>query len=551
MNTKKLLLLISLCSFSLLIKAQNVAYLDTGNVNALINANGILFSDRFNSQAAYEVPKGSNAHTIFASSFWMSSVRQNGNLTHISTAYDLFGYENQFKTGPVDIVNQTSDSNLLFQRLWRVKKSTIDDHIQNWNTSNYTIPQSIAHWPGNGTSINAQNLAPYKDLDNDNIYEPQDGEYPIIKGDQAIFFMLNDYGKRAQDTIKTSGSSALYTHGPLKIEMHVMLYAFDAPQQSIANTIFTNIKIFNRSNSSLDDHNEFKFSVYADFDIGNPTDDYVGSDSTHNLFYGYNGDLFDESFAGNSGYGSYLAAQGIQFLSHPIRHAMYYNSGTSHTGDPTLPHHYVNYQNNIWKNDSLVINNGDGFSNLCQGTTPSSTNFMFNGDPTLINTPSEWTETSPCPNTTVAQNPPGDRRMIGGPQIPTQLLHGNHIEFDYAYIFAQDYSMSSHVSDPVGKLFLVADTVQKFFNTPIPVSVNEIKKPAINFQLYPNPAKNQVKVQVDATQFDLQIMDITGNLVFSSSNVKEINLSSLSKGIYFVKVTQKSTSSIKKLVLVD
>lgn len=240
--------------FASVYHAQPFTYLDIGNVKARIYANGELFQDKSNFKSDYEVPKNSNSYTIYTSALWFTSVGQKNGSPEIAGSYELFGNENLFNVGPVDIVNQQTDNSPQFQRLWKVNQDSIDFHIQNWNSPNYTAPAEIIDWPGNGNNNTAQNLAPYADLDNDKIYEPNDGEYPIIKGEQAVYLIANDY--RPDDSISTP--SKIYTKSA-KVEMHMMLYAFDHQTAAIANTVFVNVKLFNRSNSSTDDHNDLKF----------------------------------------------------------------------------------------------------------------------------------------------------------------------------------------------------------------------------------------------------------------------------------------------------
>ena len=438
-------------------EAQPFTHLDIGNVRARIHANGELFQDKVNQRAAFEVPKNSNSYTIYSSALWFTSVGQKNGSPEIAGSYEIYGNQNMFNIGPVDIINQQSENSMQFQRLWKVNQDSIDYHIQNWNSPNYSAPAEILDWPGNGNSNTVQNLAPYADLDNDNIYEPNDGEYPIIKGDQAVYLIANDY--RPNDSI-INPNETIYTKSA-KVEMHMMLYAFNHSTEAIANTVFVNVKLYNRSNSSADDHNDFKISVYADFDIGYPVDDYVSTDTTKNIFYAYNGDNLDENYFGNNGYGVKLATQAVQFLNYDIRHSLYFNNSSGVNGDPRNLSDIANNQRNHWKNGQSTYFSGDGY-NFCVDTN-QTTKYMFSGNPTLTNDTTQWTESNPCVIGSSYPNSPGDRRIIGGPNTPSQLYHGDMIEFDYAYVFARDDDSSQHISDPVAKLLLVSDTVQDFY----------------------------------------------------------------------------------------
>jgi hypothetical protein len=47
--------------------------------------------------------------------------------------------------------------------------------------STYAIPNSIAIWPGVFPLGSTTKLAPFFDNDNDGIYNPINGDYPLIK----------------------------------------------------------------------------------------------------------------------------------------------------------------------------------------------------------------------------------------------------------------------------------------------------------------------------------------------------------------------------------
>lgn len=67
-----------------------------------------------------------------------------------------------------------------------------------------------------------------------------------------------------------------------------------------------------------------------------------------------------------------------------------------------------------------------------------------------------------------------------------------------------------------------------------------------DFTLYPNPATEIIYItQNDKTR--IQIFDLNGNLLIETSD-KQIDISQLSKGVYFVVMNNKNQKSVKKLV---
>jgi hypothetical protein len=298
------------------------------------------------------------------------------------------------------------------------------------------------------------------------------------------------------------------------------------------------MKLYNRSNSTSHDYSDFKFSVFADFDLGNPSDDYVGTDVGRNMFYAYNGDNFDESVQGRAGYGSSNPAQGVKFLDNTIDHSVNYNIGGGLNGDPALDVHYALYQRNRWQNNQPMYYGGNGLNGPCVNTS-QPTNFMFDGNP--------WSEANPCPNSSGTPNPTGDRRMIGGPNVPTQFNHGTSMEFNYAYVFATNPTGSSSASG-VNALQATADAIQNFYDNTV-VGIEDPKSSSIDFALYPNPAKDIIYLTLQEKQFDAQLLNVSGAVIRNLSNETTIDVSDLAPGVYFIRIQSLNSIGTKKLII--
>jgi len=70
-------------------------------------------------------------------------------------------------------------------------------------------------------------------------------------------------------------------------------------------------------------------------------------------------------------------------------------------------------------------------------------------------------------------------------------------------------------------------------------------------KLYPNPSNGIVKITTE-TLVDVVVMDITGKVVFTKnqvSNDTQMNLSSLQKGIYLVKIAGEGVAQTQKIIL--
>ncbi|MBL4752711.1 MAG: hypothetical protein JKY52_03795, partial [Flavobacteriales bacterium] len=177
------------------LNAQPFDFLNINNINARVNAGGSLFQDLTWGQAAFEVPKGSGKHTILNAELWIGGLQNGTTLHQAGQLYGGFIGDTTFWPGPImDTSSYSVSQDLLWNRVWKVEKSDIESHMINWTESGYVIPQSLIDWPGNGdvSKGQAKLLAPFFDRVGDDVYDPADGDYPLIRGDQAIYFIYND-----------------------------------------------------------------------------------------------------------------------------------------------------------------------------------------------------------------------------------------------------------------------------------------------------------------------------------------------------------------------
>ncbi|MCH8547008.1 MAG: T9SS type A sorting domain-containing protein [Cryomorphaceae bacterium] len=163
-----------------------------------------------------------------------------------------------------------------YDRVWKLTRAEVQNHKANYNDPNYVMPDDIRTWPGNGDYSKGEGhiLAPYEDVNNNGLYEPELGDYPIIKGHEAVYVIFSD--KR--------GSIDLMPWATL--EYHLMMYAFDSTEiPALDKTVFLNYRVFNRGSSTV---NNARFGLYANWSIGEiPGLSVTGSDSILQTFFGY------------------------------------------------------------------------------------------------------------------------------------------------------------------------------------------------------------------------------------------------------------------------
>lgn len=523
--------------------------IDVGNINTSILTGGDMFHNltptpNFQFSESFEVPRGSGVHSIFGGALWISGRDIQQNLYVSAQTYRQGSpVDVGYWPGPIgNTLNQAH--NVKYDKIWKVSKAEIQYHIQNYTNPGYTPMGDLATWPGNGNIANgeAAQLAPYVDLNNDGIYSPAQGDYPAIKGDQALYVILNDKGN-VKEPVSPS----------MNAEIHVMYYAYNNPaNNAVYNTLFSDYRIINRGQINLRD---FYAGIWVDFDLGNWSDDYVGCDTTRNQFFVYNGDNYDNDTASQvaqgppmlspvKGYGANPPVQAVTFLDQKMSHFMYYtNDFNPATGNPTTANHFYNFMRGFWKNNMLLTYGGDGTNQ-----SNPRTKYMFPGDPV---TGSGWSERNTL--ATPATNVPYDRRGLGTIG-PFTLNAGQELKFTVAYTYSRGTSNLNSVT----QAHTDALSVQNFFRN----QVMSAPKPLIaknELQLFPNPAQNQLSVKLPAALINkpviISITDYTGRTVLQKpvtveTKLQTLNIESLSKGVYQVSVTsenQKLTSRLVKL----
>ncbi|MBM3405588.1 MAG: T9SS type A sorting domain-containing protein [Bacteroidetes bacterium] len=573
-------------------------YLDLNNVSAIFHAFGRQFIPfQYISMGEFPgfiVPKNSGRSTIFSASPWIGGMDDN-NVLHL--AAEKYGQgpnaaqahtKQDFYAGPVmDSYSGVQDT--VWNYVWKLSAADIVHHRNNWFKPGYQPIHDIRTWPGNGVDSlgQAHDLAPYVDHNGDSKYNCQDGDYPVIRGDEAIFFILND---ERWFHSETEGI-------PMRIEMHGMAYAFDLPDDSaFKNTIFLHYKLFNRYYKN---YHAAYFGLFTDFDIGYAEDDYVGCDVERSLFFGYNGDGFDQDHLNLPeddtipGYGAHPPAQGVVFLGGPRLEAdgldnpskdnqgnqlcdrsvngigfddgIIDNERMGMTGfflkHPNLPlpgvgweqndyfTHYYQQLKQSW-NDNTHLQYG-GLGHPDAGSYGPSCNFIFPGESdtlnwglncNLPNGPKNWTEVT-------LQTIPGDRRGLGT-MGPFNFESGEMEEIDLAFVFARDYEGvdSSH---SVNKLRQMVDIIRNAFITNILPDGRQFvsaPEPATrqdqSLKIYPNPANQMFTLVLPETAnmaCQLQMTDDMGRVVYQKKLNKgtresQVETTGMNPGVYVLTI---------------
>jgi hypothetical protein len=568
-------------------------------VNAVFNAYGNHFYRSGSGSYGFFVPKGTSKSTVCSNALWIGGKGEDSTLYLAGEEYrlGLSGFINgknpDYYAGPVmDSANYSIYQDTLWNKVWKITRSEIEYHKSHWNIPGYVPPANIMSWPGNGDTVSGQArmLAPFSDRNGDRNYDPMDGDYPLIRGDEAIFFIFND----DRDVHKETGGNKL------KVEVLGMAYAFDLPGDSaFKNTIFVNYRIFNRSRRTY--YNTY-LGLFTDFDIGYMTDDYNGCDVERSSFFGYNGlpvDGSGQSYA----YGTHPPAQAVTILGGPyMDHSdqdrprsdqaghQLCNESVNGTGfgdnipnnerygltgfmnyingvdiyTPYIASQYYECMKSIWNDSSNLVYGGNGHAS--GGGYGPACRFMDPGNSDTLNWgtgcqppngPVDWTEVT-------AKILPSDCRSVGS-MGPFTFRPGDVQQLDYAFIFARDYTGQDSLYPSLTKLRQMIDIVRKSYTSGILPDGNSFfgisehsLTSAFTVNIFPNPAGNSLTVSFDRMVDDIvniRIVQTNGLCVYSKkmmsySKVFHLDVSRLTQGVYILVVQNSDFTIARKVVVI-
>ena len=464
--------------------------LDVNQVFARVfNTGALFFGNETRAGNGYFIPKASGKSPIFAAAFWVGG-KVNGELRVAAARYTRF----EFWPGPLHngaaLPNPTDCS--AYDRIFVVSREDIAHYLRTGEATD-----DLLDWPVDwGAPV----------LDGDGIegnYNLEEGDQPAIMGDQMAWWVMNDVGNIHEGT----GSD------PLGIELQVSAFAASRGARAIEQATYYRYVIINRNSFPID---SAYVSLFVDADLGDATDDWIGSDTTLSMGYVYNGDDFDEG----AGYGYGIPpAQGYQVVQGPVG----LPNGRDDDGDGavdeederlgmtaffTYPHiaspsPYSCYDFHVATTvyQIMVGSHCDGFPITEGGMGYQSggpaTTFYYPGDPV---TGQCWSMANDCEGGSI---PPKDQRLVIDTG-PFRLEPGESTEVVFAMPFAQG---GNHL-DSVAKLRVAAEIVQNAWDTgfmaPSPVEVEPGLEPE-TFRLqisapFPNPFTDQTTIRYELSE---------------------------------------------------
>ncbi len=427
-----------------------------------------------------------------------------------------------------------SEDDTTTQTIWKIRKDW-----QNLPEGDYKerCKNDYENWPVNLG-------APWIDVNGDGIFT-KGIDKPKFYGDEQLFM--------AYDNFDSSLSNSFYSTKPVRLEIHQLVYAFDSTN-FLQDVIFKRFEIINKDSVTI---KNFYATYWADDDLGETIDDYLGCDS--NLYLGYQFNAFMDDYY----YKPVAPAIGHAVLSGLVKDGKnlmmsaygpnFKASWNSH--DPSDSMQFYNVIRGL-------LNDGEPFRNPF---SDEPSRYPLSGDP---DAQIGWFEGSDWPpSTTFGDHAPypSDRRyyICSG---PIDFAPGD----TQTVVIAEIVALGSSNVNSATKLREKAYKVQKFFgndviltkkekNTDVPFSFKL-------FQNYPNPfsksssapASTIIRYSIKNSGFvTLNVYDLLGRKV--ATLVKEerpagnyslkFNAQGLASGVYFYTLRAGDFISTKKMIL--
>jgi hypothetical protein len=315
--------------------------MEINNVRARLLTGGDVWWDLDNGR--YIVPKPAagapEVSSIFAGGVWIGGVDVGNNIKLAGVTYRSGTTNYDWFPGPLDKSGFTeSEVCRSWDRFFTVRGKNVLKHVVGWDEAKTdyicdSIPEDVRYWPGQGNpywgekfefDLSDQPLGSFWDEDGDGVYNPCNGDFPIIDirkcepvsrdaakelvPDEMKFWVYND-----------NGNTQLLTRGtPIQMEVQVQAFAY-ATNDQINDMTFYRYKLLNKANSDI--FNCY-FAMWVDPDLGCYADDYIGVDVERSMAYVYNQDAVDGDngstcSGGINTYGENIPLLGIDYFRGP------------------------------------------------------------------------------------------------------------------------------------------------------------------------------------------------------------------------------------------
>ncbi len=524
--------------------------LDINNVNARVLVHGDMWWNPATTAPTCFFPSGTKKHINNTSAIWMSGYDSTGLLHIAAQTYRQRG--NDYWPGPLTGDTLSYATAYAWAKIWKVNLTDIIDFLAQPSHTTVNTPQSILTWPGKGNTYAQGNagapltitddMAPFIDLNGNGIYEPLLGDYPDIKGNQALWWVFSDNGPVHTET----------NGRPLGVEVHAMSYGYSRGTL-IDDVVYYDYTIINKS---ANNYTDFRFSQWDNGTMGYPSafSDYIGFDSTWRMGINYNAVNCDGCSNGSPttlSYGINPPQNAITMIVLPgdagsgyvpAGSFTYFNDDASIVGDPVIDTQYNNYMRSKLRNGQHFKNDYSGPGSLAVGYgSGPDCNYVFTGDP------SDTDQWSQCKNFGTFF---GDQRFVlSSNSFPLNAGSSAHILL--ALIVADSAGGCGFGS--YDRIKIVADTAWAVYHRDETAGVPKISQQQY-INIYPNPTHDKLIIEcmVSGSIPTIQVFNTLGQVmnisISKNGNRYEADLSKLPNGLYDVLYRQDGVEQNSRFV---
>ena len=531
---------------------QSSIDLHGNNIQARILNGGDLFTNHTEGRF---IPNpdinGEGPSTFFTAGLWLGGVDAAGNLKLDATTYRGNGHVDFF-AGPLSPDGQTDASTCSnWDRHFLVRGQDVQAFLAALPTlANDPVEAQaqfpdIMGWPAKGNPFfqsvwgfdlpfTNTALAPFFDADENGVYNPLQGDYPVVAlrnkplfvPDQMVWCVFNDQGAGALHTASNGDD--------FPVEVQLTAWAFD--DSLLNNTVFTSHKLIFRTTEQLD---SCFIGIWADFDIGCYADDYIGTAPALNAMYAFNLDAVD-GLVGNSCDGipvfeNIPPVQSITFLNTSMDKAII-NSPNAPFSQNT-PVSYYNLLNGHWSDGTPLTAGGSGY---LSGNTPADLIF-----PDAPNDPNGW---SMC----TAKIAFGDRQGVASHRIG-RILPGQVEEFTLAWTVHPNPELPCGLGNTFETISEIQNTYDQNFNGGV-LEAPHLQLPPTAVTLQPNPVATSVKIGYENLNVqEIRCFDASGRMIRTLYNLPkttcDLDVSGWQSGVYTLQLLTSGGIATKQLVV--
>ncbi len=305
---------------------QSYAVLSVGDWELFINKDGkISYGDQYAAKGIF--PKNT-ANLIYAQGIiWAGFLKQAETGEKIDSIPRVGGiyYDHSIQPGwiqnnglPVDI-NDVRVKIYFIRKDWRSLsgKELQQEAAYYFDTDTTAVTSQMMLDLNDALAENWKNWpvdlgAPYNDVNGNGVYDPvldangypdaTKGDYPgVANADQVVWLVAND------------AIDQEYWGSPrIGLELQMTLWAYKGHFNFLSKTVFVRYRLINKSPYLID---SMYVGIFSDPDIGYYADDFVGCDTTRNLWFAYNAQRIDKEF---ERFALVPPALGYTFLAGPV-----------------------------------------------------------------------------------------------------------------------------------------------------------------------------------------------------------------------------------------